>query len=208
VTNPVPGVPVSTPFGVRGTHWGCRRDGSGRGIHTGADFAAPTGRTVVAARPGVVRHVSYGPAFGTQQVAVEVAAAAGGGADFYAHMASRVPNGTRVAAGARVGTVGASGNVTGPHLHFERHVRFGVGWSCDVVTDPAPSIRWEEPPMSLSNNDVERIARAVWEHRIGDPAQPARWWVVQTQRIARRFLGPTGETPDRTLLQRVWDAVR
>jgi murein DD-endopeptidase MepM/ murein hydrolase activator NlpD len=207
MTHPVPGFPVSTPFGRRGPHWGCRRDASGQGIHTGADVAAPTGTPVVAARPGVVRHVSYGAAFGTQQVAVQVDAAAGGGADFYAHMASRVGNGARVAAGARVGTVGASGNVTGPHLHFERHVRFGSGWSCDVVTDPGPSLRWEDE-MPLSNDDVQRIARAVWDHRLGDPAQPARWWVITSHRIVRRFLGPGGNPPERTMLARVWDAVR
>jgi murein DD-endopeptidase MepM/ murein hydrolase activator NlpD len=53
----------------------------------------------------------------------------------YAHLA-RIPMrmGTAVAAGALIGRVGATGNATGPHLHFEARVR-----GADV--DPAPALR-------------------------------------------------------------------
>jgi peptidoglycan hydrolase-like protein with peptidoglycan-binding domain len=90
---------------------------------------------VVAARSGTVNHVSYGAAFGSRQLAV---VCSDGTEDFYAHMSSRVADGTKVSAGDRIGTVGADGNTTGPHLHFERHKKAG-SWSCSNMDDPAKS---------------------------------------------------------------------
>jgi hypothetical protein len=57
-----------------------------------------------------------------------------------------VADGATVDTGARVGSVGAEGNVSGPHLHFERHTVATGGWSCAIVTDPAPSIAYPTPP--------------------------------------------------------------
>lgn len=134
MTNPVPGYRVTTPYRRAGKWWrAC-------GWHTGVDFAAPTGTPVVAARPGVTRWRNYGSAFGSRQLAV---VCADGSEDFYAHMHTRVPAGRAVAAGDPVGTVGARGNVTGPHLHFERHARAG-SWSCTNMRDPQTSIDHEE----------------------------------------------------------------
>jgi murein DD-endopeptidase MepM/ murein hydrolase activator NlpD len=43
---------------------------------------------------------------------------------FYAHLASiALRRGRCVPVGARVGTVGSTGNSTGPHLHFELRLR-------------------------------------------------------------------------------------
>lgn len=137
---PVPGYAVSTPYGKRGSYWSCDRDAYGNGIHTGVDYAAPQGTAVVAARPGKAVYSSHGSAFGNHQLDV---VCDDGTRDFYAHMPTRtVANGARVEAGQKVGTVGAEGNVTGPHLHFERHATQYGGWSCSVVRDPAPSINY------------------------------------------------------------------
>jgi Membrane proteins related to metalloendopeptidases len=133
---PVPGHQAGTAFGVRGPRWSCDKN-NGEGIHTGIDFPAPIGTEVVAARVGVTAHVDYGNAFGTRQLAVRCA---DGTEDFYAHMSDRVADGRTVSAGEKVGEVGDQGNVTGPHLHFERHTAHGPGWSCGFITDPSPSI--------------------------------------------------------------------
>jgi len=80
-------------------------------------------------------------------------------------MATRVPDGTKVAAGDKVGTVGSEGNTSGPHLHFERHSVDSGPWSCAVITDPAPSIRWEDD--EVNENDIAAIAARV-NHTLGD----------------------------------------
>jgi hypothetical protein len=152
MVHPVPGHPVTTPYGVRSHHWSCSPNAAGEGIHTGVDLAAPAGVLVVAARPGTVQHVNFGPAFGGRQVVVVVD---GVTRDFYAHMSSRVAHGKQVGAGDPVGEVGAEGNATGPHLHFERHRVPDGGWSCGVVTDPAPSLNYQggnEMPESFSGS--------------------------------------------------------
>ena len=137
---PVPGAGIGTPYGRRGPYWSCDRDAYGNGIHTGADFPAATGTRVVAARPGTAVYCNHGSAFGNHQLEIRCG---DGTRDFYAHMPSRaVANGARVEAGQTVGKVGAEGNVTGPHLHFERHATETGGWSCSVVRDPAPSINY------------------------------------------------------------------
>lgn len=133
---PVPGYAITTPYGKRGRHWSCGKGATGLGMHTGVDYAAPKGTPVVAARAGTVRHTRYGSAFGPYQFAI---VCADGTEDFYAHTLNRPKDGTRVGIGATIAKVGALGNVTGPHLHFERHKRAGR-WSCDNHTDPMPSI--------------------------------------------------------------------
>ena len=160
MTSPVPGYPSATPYGRRGPYWSCSEDEWGNGIHTGVDYPAPTGARVVAARPGKVVYCGHGTAFGYHQVEI---LPGDGTRDFYAHMTTRsVPNGSRVEAGEKIGEVGAEGNATGPHLHFERH-RVETGpWSCGVVVDPAPSINYhptEEDEMT--GDDWEKLQRIM-----------------------------------------------
>jgi len=159
---PVPDAPgIDTPYGRRGPYWSCDEDAHGNGIHTGADFAAPSGTRVVAARPGELVHCSHGSAFGSHQVEVRCS---DGTRDFYAHMRARAAEGP-IAAGDRVGEVGTEGNVTGPHLHFERHATTSGGWSCSVVRDPQPSIDWENDDMNEQDwqRMEELIREVVWE---------------------------------------------
>ena len=182
--NPVPDSPtVDTPYGRRGPYWSCDQDNRGNGIHTGADFAAPAGTRVVAARPGYLAHCDHGSSFGEHQAEVRCE---DGTRDFYAHMRFRCAAG-QVKAGQKIGEVGSEGNATGPHLHFERHATSTGGWSCQVVRDPQPSIEWSDEEMN--ENDWQRmeelIRTVVWAEKMtvtqpnGDELSKAREQVLR-----------------------------
>lgn len=102
--------PVGDPFGPRGNRF-----------HAGVDLLAPRGTPVAAAAPG--RVVFAGRAAGGWGRLV-VVAHAGGVRTLYAHLRSiDVGLLQNVVTGARLGTVGATGHATGPHLHFEVRLR-------------------------------------------------------------------------------------
>ncbi|MCZ4353680.1 M23 family metallopeptidase [Roseovarius aestuarii] len=90
-------------------------------MHTGVDFAAPRGTPVYATAPGRISYIGRRSGYGR---VVEIAH----GSDTqtrYAHL-SAVPKGLaigdRVAAGDKIGRVGATGTATGPNLHYEVRV--------------------------------------------------------------------------------------
>ena len=102
--------PLGDPFGPRGDRF-----------HAGVDLLAALGTPVAAAAAG--RVVFAGPAAGGWGNLVVVAHALGV-RTMYAHLESvSVRRGQLVATGTGLGTVGATGRATGPHLHFEVHVR-------------------------------------------------------------------------------------
>ena len=90
-----------------------------RKLHKGLDIAASSGNPVIAAASGTVVK-SY---FSSSYRNYVVISHGGGLMTAYAHMTRRlVSAGQTVAAGQQVGTVGSTGNSTGPHLHFEVYV--------------------------------------------------------------------------------------
>jgi len=90
--------------------------------HTGLDFAADSGTSLVAVARGVVTSTGYDGAYGNKTVLT----LEDGTEVWYAHQTSiYVSAGDVVAPGDVIGTVGSTGNVTGPHLHLE--VRPGGG---------------------------------------------------------------------------------
>ena len=109
---PVSGA-VSAPYGAQ--------DNSGmwagtNGKHTGIDYAVPKGTPVIAQLPGKVSSVNPGPDYGTAVVIDH----ANGYQTIYGHLSSRdVKVGDEVKPGQKIGKSGDSGNVTGPHLHYE-----------------------------------------------------------------------------------------
>lgn len=108
---PIPGEPLATPYGKEGPWW------TWKGYHTGDDYEAATGTTINAAGSGTVTSAGWlGSAYGNG-----VVIAHGKGVEtFYAHMSTvRAEQGDKVTMGDPIGEVGATGNVTGPHLHFE-----------------------------------------------------------------------------------------
>jgi secretion/DNA translocation related TadE-like protein len=110
---------ITARFGDAGPRWA-----SGR--HGGLDFAAEPGSPVLAAAGG--RVVTVGPAGRYGNL---VAIDHGGMVTYYAHLsAATVAVGDVVVAGQLVGTVGSTGNATGPHLHLEVRID-------GVAQDPA-----------------------------------------------------------------------
>lgn len=95
---------------------------NGYTFHNGVDFSGSVGSPIVAAAAGTVITASGGGPYGNHvmishfldgQVYTTV----------YAHMSSlSVRAGQTVSQGQQVGTLGSTGNSTGPHLHFELHV--------------------------------------------------------------------------------------
>jgi len=87
-------------------------------MHQGIDFAGGTGTPIFAAGDGVVREAGRKGGYGNW---VEIKHD-GVWSTGYAHMsrfAAGIRNGVRVSQGQIIGYVGATGRVTGPHLHFE-----------------------------------------------------------------------------------------
>ncbi|MGW3040013.1 M23 family metallopeptidase [Kitasatospora sp. NPDC001159] len=116
LANPV----LGEAYGVAGSMWAS-------GHHTGQDFVASTGTPVRAAASGVVVKAGNGGAYGNE---VEIKLADGKYAQ-YAHLSViGVKIGQTVTVGQRLGLSGATGNVTGPHLHFE--IRTGPEYGSDI----------------------------------------------------------------------------
>jgi murein DD-endopeptidase MepM/ murein hydrolase activator NlpD len=86
-------------------------------MHTGIDYPAPAGTGVAAAGRGCVQSAGFdGGGYGNL-VVIEHRQ---GMTSWYAHLASiAVEPGQCLVAGTPIGTVGSTGNSTGPHLHFE-----------------------------------------------------------------------------------------
>jgi murein DD-endopeptidase MepM/ murein hydrolase activator NlpD len=106
--------PVTSGYGWR-THpiFGTRR------FHAGIDIGSPSGAAIIAAGTGKVIFVGPKGGYGNTTIVDH----GGGIATLYGHQSSiGVSNGTVVAIGQRIGSVGCTGFCTGPHLHFEVRV--------------------------------------------------------------------------------------
>jgi murein DD-endopeptidase MepM/ murein hydrolase activator NlpD len=109
-------------YGGAGAQFGAGRSGHS---HQGQDVMAKCGVRMVAARGGVIQVKKFHGSAGNY-VVID-----GEGTDvdyFYAHLTSPTPFkvGDRVHTGQQIGTVGATGNAAGCHLHFELWA--GPGW--------------------------------------------------------------------------------
>jgi murein DD-endopeptidase MepM/ murein hydrolase activator NlpD len=120
LAEPVDGT-VGDPFGPRGTRF-----------HAGIDLIAPYGAPVSAAAAGTVIWAGYLAGGWGKLVIV---AHGHGLHTLYAHLSRiDVHAGEIVATGTQLGLVGATGDATGPHLHFEVRVR-------GAAVDPLPALR-------------------------------------------------------------------
>ncbi|MEV5203598.1 LysM peptidoglycan-binding domain-containing M23 family metallopeptidase [Streptomyces sp. NPDC053720] len=117
--HPVPGN-HTTGYRASGSNWSS-------GSHTGIDFPVATGTGVKSITSGTVVTAGWGGAYGNQVVVKH----ADGHYSQYGHLSSiSVSAGQAVSAGQQLGLSGATGNATGPHLHFE--VRTGPAYGSDI----------------------------------------------------------------------------
>ena len=90
-------------------------------FHAGVDFPAPSGTPVTAAGFGTVVMAGYDSSGWGNMVVIGHRF---GLRTLYAHLASiAISRGQAVGVGQRLGTVGATGRASGPHLHFELLLR-------------------------------------------------------------------------------------
>lgn len=104
------------------------------GYHTGVDLQAAVGTPVHAVGPGTVVHSGWDGAYGIDVVEK----LADGHYALYGHLSqTSVSQGQQLTAGQELGLSGATGHVTGPHLHFE--IRSTPNYGSDV--DPIAYLR-------------------------------------------------------------------
>ncbi|MEY9485776.1 murein DD-endopeptidase MepM/ murein hydrolase activator NlpD [Streptomyces calvus] len=121
--SPIAGSYVSTGYMSGGAVWSS-------GSHTGVDFHAAAGTPVRSVGVGTVVEAGWGGAYGNQ-VVIRMN---DGTYTQYGHLSSiAVSVGQPVTAGHQIGLSGATGNVTGAHLHFEARTTAEYGSDMDPV---------------------------------------------------------------------------
>ncbi|MEW1614202.1 MULTISPECIES: M23 family metallopeptidase [unclassified Streptomyces] len=120
---PVAGSSVTTGYKSGGALWSS-------GSHSGVDFQAASGSSVVAVGAGTVVEAGWGGAYGNNIVLRMT----DGTYTQYGHLSSiGVSVGQSVTSGQRIGLSGSTGNSTGPHLHFEARTTPEYGSDMDPV---------------------------------------------------------------------------
>lgn len=124
---------ISSPYGIR------RHPVLGViKMHTGIDYAAPTGTHILAPSDGVVTFTGWKGGYGNTIMLVHD----NGVETLYGHMSAYVRGvnvGKRVKAGDVIGLVGSTGRSTGPHLHYEVRVN-GQHVNPAAVALPTPKL--------------------------------------------------------------------
>ncbi|MFJ9636715.1 M23 family metallopeptidase [Streptomyces sp. NPDC101178] len=114
-TLPASSYTITSTYGQSGAMWSS-------GQHTGLDFAGAAGSPLKAVHSGTITEAGWSGSYGYRTVlqledGTEV---------WYAHQSSiDVSVGQQVSTGETIGRMGATGNVTGVHLHLEVHTAGG-----------------------------------------------------------------------------------
>jgi len=106
---PIDGYTISANYGDTSYLWSS-------GMHTGVDLNAVTGTPVRSVGPGTVTFAGYDGSYGNKIIVEH----ADGTETWYCHLSAiNVAVGAAVTNQTVIGLVGATGNVTGDHLHLE-----------------------------------------------------------------------------------------
>ncbi|MFF2779302.1 M23 family metallopeptidase [Streptomyces sp. NPDC058052] len=120
---PVAGSYVSTGYKTGGSLWSS-------GSHSGVDFHAAYGSSVVSVGSGTVVEAGWGGAYGNN-IVIRMN---DGTYTQYGHLSSiGVYVGQSVEPGQQIGVSGSTGNSTGPHLHFEARATAEYGSDLNPV---------------------------------------------------------------------------
>lgn len=141
---PVKETRISSKFGYR------KHPVTGkRRMHSGVDYAAPSGTKIVAAADGVIEFVKVSRTGYGKHVKIKHN---GTYSTLYGHMlkfGKGIKRGTRVKQGQVIGYVGKTGTATGNHLHFELHKK-------GIKINPL-KVTFAEPSTKLAENDMKRF---------------------------------------------------
>jgi len=122
---------------------------SGGRVHLGVDIIAARGNLVYAAAEGTITRVYYDRPGSLSGNGVRLTTD-DGTYFFYAHfdtIAEGISPGVRVQAGQVVGTIGATGNTSTPHLHFEIHPGGGTAVNPYPIVKAVDACEITEPPV-------------------------------------------------------------
>ncbi|WP_329145624.1 M23 family metallopeptidase [Streptomyces sp. NBC_01456] len=115
---------VSTGYKASSSLWSS-------GSHTGIDFHAASGTSVRAVGSGTVVEADWGGSYGNN-IVIKMN---DGTYTQYGHLSSfAVSVGQKVTRGQQIALSGATGNATGPHLHFEARTGPDYGSDIDPIT--------------------------------------------------------------------------
>lgn len=121
--------PITSPFGLRSDP-----NKGDEAFHYGLDLGAPQGDKIKCAANGTVEEAGQNAEYGNYIIIRHSDTVT----TLYAHCQELLPQtGDAVSAGQVIATVGATGNATGPHLHFE--IRDGETW-----LDPAKFLEFSQ----------------------------------------------------------------
>ena len=140
ITNPLPGTPPGSAFGLR-RHpiLDVVRP------HEGVDMSAPSGAVIYAPADGVVIRAGASGGYGNTTVIDHGSSLA----TLYGHQSRiDVVVGQRVDRGDLIGAVGSTGLSTGPHLHFETRV-------AGTPVDPVSIVDFTRPEVSYAAEAAE-----------------------------------------------------
>jgi murein DD-endopeptidase MepM/ murein hydrolase activator NlpD len=139
-------------------------------MHTGVDWAAPSGSPIIASGNGVVEKAGWVGGYGRQTIIRH----ANGYETSYNHQSGIVRGikpGVRVRQGQVIGFVGSTGLSTGPHLHYELVVN---GRKVDPLRVRLPTGRTlEGEDLMRFNAERARIDELLREEKQGSPLKVA-----------------------------------